>query len=239
MSDNWFSTTLNRSPSPHHRDTSTNTNAKKRNRNSNTLHKLEIDRCALHMDNSSTNGTKRPAEPGLGPVVQPQAKPKPKTLRMSSIPIGVTNAYLSRTLEGLQPIRTSLIANFLLPTGAKQRRETNIDYLSLAPDNESDQYPVATVTFKDIPGELEDCVSENGSGITKSGEEGEEFFKVDVDSHFHGLTPLNHVINPSVEYAVTSQYLVSTAYLTWELVLSRSLDSLGNPSVPGGHGKVA
>lgn len=98
--------------------------------------------------------------------------PKPKTLRMSSIPIGVTKDYLSRILEGLKPIRTSLIANFFLPTGAKQPRGTNIDYLSLAHDNESDKYQVATVTFEDIPRELEDCVSENGSGITELGEEG-------------------------------------------------------------------
>lgn len=163
------------------------------------------------MDNStsSTGGMKRPAEPVCGPAIQPHHQPKapnlkPITLRMSNIPIGITKVNLSRILEGLELIRTTGIEEFP-QTGAKQRRRTNIHSLSLAPaasSFDSDQFQVATITFKEIPPELAHCVSETGPGIVTLEAEGEDI-EVDVDTHFQGLTPLNHASSPSVEYVVT------------------------------------
>lgn len=151
---------------------------------------------------------KRPAEPGHGPEIQPQAKPaKPMTLRMSSIPIGITKDYLSKILERLEPIRTSAIEEFTQP-GAKSRRGANIHSLSLAPAAshlDIDKFQVATVTFMKVPHELEECVSATGPGVAWLGDEGQEFMEVDVDSHFQGLTPLNYVSNPTVEYVVSSK----------------------------------
>lgn len=162
------------------------------------------------MDNisSGTGGTKRPAEPGAGPGVQPQPKTstglKRITLRMSSIPIGITKEYLSRILEGLATPRNGT-------TEAKHRRGTNVHSLSLAPsasEFDSDKYQVATVTFKEIPPALTGCVSNTETIIALLEAEGGEI-EVDVDSHFRGLTPLNHASNPSVEYVVPSISLLS------------------------------
>lgn len=163
------------------------------------------------MDNptSSTGGIKRPAEPSRGLDIQPHPQLKapnlkPITLRMSNIPIGITKVNLSRILEGLELIKTSDIEDFR-QTGAKQLRGTNIHSLSLAPAASSfdtDQYQVATITFKEIPLELAHCVSEAGPAVVTLEAEGEDI-EVDVDTHFQGLTPLNRASNPSVEYVVT------------------------------------
>lgn len=152
---------------PHHEIHQPLPTRKIRNRNNNQLHDLEKELLTYNMDNltRSTGQTKRPAEPSPEPAVQPQSQPKAPnlkliTLRMSSIPIGITKVILSRILEGLEPIRTSGIED-CLQAGAKQRRRTNIHSLSLAPAASSfdaDKFQVATITFNEIPPELADCV---------------------------------------------------------------------------------
>lgn len=156
-------------------------------------------------ETSSTSGTKRPAEPGSGSEVQPQPRTgtgaKRITLRISGIPIRITKEYLSKALEGLAPLRNET-------TEAKHHRASNIHSLSLAPSAsafDSDKYQVATVTFKEIPSAL--SVSNTDTIIAVLEVEGEEI-EVDVDMHFRGLTPLNDVSNPSVEY-VGSYYLLA------------------------------
>lgn len=154
----------------------------------------------------SCSSTKRPAEPYPAPEVQPRPiipNLKPKSIRMSSIPISITKANLSRILEGLGLIQTTDIENFL-HTGLN-RRGNNIQSLSLAPapaSVDTENFQVATVTFMKIPPELEDCISDTGTGSVMLGEEGEEGIEIDVDSHFHGLTPLSYAANPTVEYVV-------------------------------------
>lgn len=159
-------------------------------------------------ETSSTSSTKRPAEPGPGPEVQPQlrtgANAKRTTLRISGIPIHITKEYLSKTLEGLAPLQNET-------TGAKHHRVSNIHFLSLAPSAstfDSDKYQVATVTFKEIPSAL--AVSNTDTTTAVLEVEGEEI-EVDIDMHFRGLTPLNHASNPSVEY-VGSYYLLAAYY---------------------------
>lgn len=151
----------------------------------------------------SASGTKRPAEPGPGPEVQPRQTStsiKRITLRISRIPIRVTKEHLLMVLEGLAPLRN--------PTDEaidpKRHRGSNIYSLSLAPSSsvcDSEEYQVATVTFKEIPTALAGCVSNANTIIASLGLDGEgEEVEVDVDSHFRGLTPLNHPSNPLVEY---------------------------------------
>ncbi|KAL0631451.1 hypothetical protein Q9L58_009683 [Maublancomyces gigas] len=168
----------------------------------------------MENETRSASGTKRPTEPGPDPEVQPRQTStgiKRITLRISSIPIRVTKGRLLMILEGLTPFRN--------PTDeAKRHRGTNIDSLSLAPSSsvcDSDAYQVATVTFKEIPTALAGCVSSASTIIASLGVDGGgEEIEVDVDSHFRGLTPLNHLANPSVDViAVTG--LAGHAFGSW------------------------
>lgn len=162
----------------------------------------------MSSETGSTSSTKRPAEPRPGPEVQPRPQTrtnaKRNTLRISAIPIRITKEYLSKILEGLTPLRNET-------TKGKHHRASNIHSLSLAPSAsafDSDKYQVATVTFKEIPSAL--AVSNTDTIIAVLEVEGEEI-EVDVDMHFRGLTPLNNVSNPSVEY-VGSYYLLAAYY---------------------------
>lgn len=193
----------------------------------------------------SASGTKRPAEPGPGPEVQPRQTStsiKRITLRISRIPIRVTKEHLLMILEGLAPLRNPTdeeIDQLRNPTNeAKRHRGSNIYSLSLAPSSsvcDSEEYQVATVTFKEIPTALAGCVSNASTIIASLGVDGEgEEVEVDVDSHFRGLTPLNHPSNPLVEY-VGSLPRIGTANLILCLALLLLLDLRDMPLVRGGR----
>lgn len=153
-----------------------------------------------------TRGTKRPAEPGAKPEFRTQlttttgAQP---TFRMSGIPICLTEDVFSNILEGLGPFQDVHIDDFSQPA-AKLHRRSNVHSISLAPSAsapDSDKYQVATVTFNKIPPALAACVPKTETHCVSFTYDGGEI-EVDVDTHFHGLTPLNSVPNPSVEYVV-------------------------------------
>lgn len=197
---------------------------------------------AMEIEIRTASGTKRPAEPEPDPEVQPRqtsTSAKRITLRISSIPIRVTKEYLSRMLEGLTPPRNQTDEAIDQPQNPQKRhRGTNICSLSLAPSSsgyDSDTYQVATVTFREIPTALAGCVSNTNTIIVSLGVDGGgEEIEVDVDSHFRGLTPLNHPSNPLVEY-VRSLPRIGIANLIWCLALLLSPDSQDMPLVHGGR----
>lgn len=123
----------------------------------------------------------------MPPELNKEEKPGWKTtLRISNIPITTTKEGFCQTLEALTARKSAI-------DDAKRRRKDNVLTISLAPSAsacDSHRYQVATVTFKEVPCDIASRIRVGPAEVA---------FEADVDTHFGGLTPLNHPSDPCVE----------------------------------------
>lgn len=134
------------------------------------------------------------------------------SLRISNIPLTMAEETLCKLLESLL-VNKKDTEDEAAENIAKRHHEANIHTISLAQSpSPTDRYQIATVTFKKIPTELEDCLAHSTCFTIMIGA-GDAKFEATIDSKFEGLTPLNNPSNPSVECVSIPYFSPTPAYL--------------------------